>query len=106
MDWVMQILMFGFAAFICFVFSAVFTARRQHIAGLIFGVLELVPAAVSSWAWADALRSSGKGDWFLLGILSYPVAGLIFWCMFAVGILCVVWSVMGRKRQSGSAAQA
>lgn len=105
MDWYTQIVVFGLIALAFFILSMLCTALKRYTAGFAFGVLELVSAAASSWAWADALRNSGKGDWFLLGIVRYPMIGLIFWTMFVVGTLCVVWSVLEQKHQGDPAVE-
>ena len=92
MDLLIQIILFGFIAFGCFVSSVVFlafTTNKRPIVGLAFGVLELIFGALSSAVWAYALKISGKIDWFLLGLLGYPPIALIFYTMLLVGVVCI-----------------
>lgn len=89
MDYLVQILSFGFLAFLMFILAYIFAWKKQPKAGLVFGCLELLSAAISSAAWMDALRVSGKKDWFLLGFFGYTPVSLIFISMFIVGIGCV-----------------
>ncbi|MDE6591263.1 MAG: hypothetical protein K2K53_13175 [Oscillospiraceae bacterium] len=104
MEWFTQVVVFGLAALALFVCSMLCTALKRHTAGFAFGVLELAAAAVSGRAWAAALLGSGKSDFFLLGIFTYPGIALVFWSMFMVGALCIVWSVVEQKHQSGAPA--
>lgn len=108
MDYLTLILGFGSLAFLMFVFSAFFAWKKKPKIGLLFGCLELAAAAVSSAAWMDALRVSGKIDWFLLGLLGYSLVALIFISMFVVGIGCVVVNFRIRFKRptaTGPAAQ-
>lgn len=89
MDYLVKILVFGFFAFLMFILADVFVWKKQPKAGLVFGCLELLSAAISTWGWMDALRVSGKKDWFLLGLFGYTPFALIFISMFIVGIVCV-----------------
>ena len=102
MDWLTQILIFGFVALLFFIASIVFACKKDYARGLLFGILELVAAAISSCTWAYALKVSGKADWFLLGIRRYTTLSLIFWDMFAVGVVCLAINGAGlaRKRKS------
>lgn len=100
MDWVTQILVFGFLAFLLFVLSAVFTRRKKPGLGLLFGALELISAGISCSAWAWALKVSGKAGWFLLGLLSYPPVALIFYAMLAVGVACLAAGFCGLTKAS------
>lgn len=95
MDWVGQIIVFGMLALLMFAFSVMFLQQEKPKIGLVFGCLELFSAMRSAGAWMHALRVSGKGDWFLFGILSYPLVGLICVAMFAVGFLCAAVSIKG-----------
>lgn len=103
MDWVTQILTFGFSILGCFVFSIafiVFTAKKPHIVGLAFGALELILGVLFSSAWAYALKISGKVDWFLLGLLGYTPVALIFYTMLLVGVACIgvnLWFIVRQK---------
>ena len=90
MDWVTQIFAFGLLALALFIASLVFFRLKKSRAGLICGVLELVSGAISCAAWADALKVSGKRDWFLLGLLGYTPIALIFYAMIGCGLLCTV----------------
>lgn len=108
MGLVMQILSFGGPAFLMFVLSVAFCKMRKNWAGLAFGALELLSVAISSRAWMHALRISGKIDWFLLGIFSYPIIGLIWVAMFAVGLICLAVNIGGlahRKKSTAPTAQ-
>lgn len=89
MDAFMQIITFGFIAFVSFVLSIVFAANKQNIAGLLFGVVELISGVLSSLIWACALKNSGKTDWFLLGLFRYTPAALIFYAMLLAGVVCI-----------------
>lgn len=100
MDWLTQILVFGFTALAFFTLSLAFIWAKKPSIGLGFAVLELISASVSSLAWMDALRESGKGDWFLLGVLSYLPIGLIFISMFVVGVRCATVSIQGIREQN------
>lgn len=93
MDYLVQILGFGFLALLMFILADIFVWKKQPKAGLVFGRLELLSAAISSAAWMDALRVSGKKDWFLLGLFGYTPFSLIFIGMLVVGIGCVAVSV-------------
>lgn len=95
MDLFGQIIAFGMLALLMFSFSIAFLQGKKPKIGLVFGCLELFSAVRSAGAWMYALRVSGKGDWFLFGILSYPLVGLICVAMFAVGFLCVAANVRG-----------
>jgi len=95
MDWLTQILVFGFVALLFFIRSVVSIRKKRYALGLAFGILELLSAAVSSSAWAWALKVSGKSDWLMFGILNYPPIGLICVSMFVVGVLCVMKSIWG-----------
>ena len=103
MDWLTQILIFGFAALLFFIGSIVFACKKEFSRGLLFGVLELVSAVISSGAWAWALKVSGKADWFLLGIRRYTLLSFIFWDMLAVGVVCLVINGRGLARNRKSA---
>jgi len=92
----------GMAALIFFLCSAFSTKQERYSLGLAFGVLELLSAVVSSFVWAEALWESGKIDWFLFGILNYPLIGLIFWSMLVAGVLCVVASIRGIKQKKAA----
>ena len=106
MGWVTQIFVFGFIALALFMISLCFILAKKPGIGLVFAVLELISASVSSLAWMVALGDSGKTDWFLLGILGYPPIGLIFWSMFVVGIRCVVLNIKIFREQKALAASA
>jgi len=99
MDCLSQILVFGLVALLLFIGSIVSIQKKLYALGLAFGILELLSATVSSSAWAWALKISGKGDWFLFGILNYPPIGLACISMFLVGVLCVMKSIQrfGKK---------
>lgn len=108
MDWLRQIFVFGLIALVFFIGSQLCASLKKYYLGLFFGILELVSAVVASYAWAWALKVSGKGDWLLLGIFGYTPIGLIFWAMFVVGVMCVVKNVRGlvqKRRPAGAAAQ-
>ena len=100
MGWLMLIVVFGFIALGFFILSQVSIWTKNPRIGLVFAVLELISASISSLAWMWALRVSGKGDWFLLGIFRYTPISLIFWSMFVVGILCVALSIWGIRRKN------
>ena len=102
MGWFYTVIGFGLLAFVCFVSSAVCKLRNNSRMGVLFGFLELLCAAISSSAWAWALKVSGKGDWFLFGILGYPMIGWIFYAMFVVGIGCAAVNIWGLRKQGGS----
>ena len=89
MDAFMQIITFGFIAFVSFVLSIAFATQEQNIVGLLFGVVELLFGVLSSLVWACALKSSGKADWFLLGLVRYTPAALIFYAMLTAGVVCI-----------------
>lgn len=95
LNWGMQVIIFGLFALFFFIDSIVCAIRTDFSHGLLCGLLELVSAAISSSAWAWALRVSGKSDWYLLGIHRYTLVSLIFWSMFAVGVLCLVINWIG-----------
>ncbi len=100
MDCLSQILIFGFVALLLLIRSVVSIQKKQYTLGLSFGILELLSATVSSSAWAWALKVSGKGDWFLFGILNYPPLGLICISMFVVGVLCVIMGIRGVTKKA------
>lgn len=102
MDLFFQILIFGSLAAFMFILSAGFAMTKRHMAGLLFGVLELLAAAVSSGTWAYALKISGKIDWFLLGIFSYTPIALICAAMFAAGVWCAAVNLRGFLRRPTS----
>lgn len=106
MGWLVQIFVFGALALGLFLGSLGFEERGRYALGAALGAAELLPAAVSSVVWADALRVSGKADWFVLGILSYPLIGLIFWCMIGAGIFATVKSIFGEARAKNGPAPA
>lgn len=93
MGWFLQIVVFGLLAFLMFVLSAVYTKREKSRIGLAFGVLELLSAAISSSAWAWALKVSGKDDWFLFGVRRYTLMALICIAMLVTGILCIAMNL-------------
>lgn len=97
MDYFWQIVGFGFLALGLFGCSLVLAKQKHYIAGLVFGVLELLAGAVSCRVWMLALKVSGKSDWFLLGLLGYTPVALIFYAMMGAGILCVVLNFRGLK---------
>lgn len=98
MDWVTQTLGFGFLALPLFGLSVLFAWRKKYKLGLLFGGLELISGGVSCAAWAWALKVSGKADWFLLGLLGYTPAALIFYAMLVVGIVCLIANFRGLVR--------
>ena len=102
MGWEMKIFFWGLYALAFFIGSELYTSQKKHFRGLLFAVAELVAAVLATEPWIWALRSSGKSDWFLLGILGYTPVGLIFWAMYVVGIINVVKNVRGmiQKRKS------
>ncbi len=100
MDCLSQILIFGFVALLLLIRSVVSIQKKQYTLGLSLGILELLSATVSSSAWAWALKVSGKGDWFLFGILNYPPLGLICISMFVVGVLCVIMGIRGVTKKA------
>ena len=109
MDWVTQVLCFGFLAFLMFILSAVFAWKGKIGIGLLFAGLELLSAAISSMGWMYALLISGKTDWFLLGFVGYRPVSLIFISMFIVGIGCVavnLWMCYKRSAATNPAVQA
>ena len=109
MEWGKQIIVFGLIALVFFIGSQLCASLKKYFLGAIFGILELASAVVSSYAWAWALKVSGKGDWFLLGILGYPPIGLIFWAMFVVGVMSLVKNGKGlaqKRKSADTAAQA
>ncbi|MCI9263924.1 MAG: hypothetical protein HFF06_05065 [Oscillospiraceae bacterium] len=95
MDWIPQTLLFGFLALALFLLSALALRRKKHPAGLTLRLLELLSAAISCSAWRWALWTSGKVDWSLLGLRSYPLMGCICVAMFAAGGLCVIGNTIG-----------
>ena len=103
MDWLTQILIFGFAALLFFIGSIVCACQNKYYLGLLCGILELVSAVISSGAWAWALKVSGKADWFLLGLRGYTLLSFIFWDMLAVGAVCLVINGRGLARNRKSA---
>ncbi len=102
MDWFLQLIGFGVAAFFMFIFSVSSAEAKRYKAGLLFGGLELLSAAVSSGAWAYALKISGKTDWFLFGLFGYTPIALICIAMFVVGIGCVAVNARGLSKGSVS----
>ena len=104
-NWLVQVLIWGFAALLFFIASLVFACRKDYSRGRLFGILELVAASISSGIWAYALRVSGKADWSLLGFRRDPLISLIFWGMLAAGVLCLAINGFGlsRKRKSAQA---
>lgn len=106
MGWVMQMLGFGFLAFIMLLLSATFAWRKRYKLGLLFGGMELIAAGVSSSAWAWALKVSGKIDWFLLGLMRYTPIALICYAMFAVGTICLIVNFCGFIKDLDAAAEA
>ena len=102
MDWLTQILIYGLYALAFYIGSELYTSQKKHFRGLLFIAGELVAAVLATEPWIWALRSSGKSDWFLLGILGYTPISLIFWAMYVVGIINVVKNVRGmiQKRKS------
>lgn len=103
MDWFVQIIAFGLLAFLFFVLSAASGSKHKFGCGVFFGFLELLCAVISSSAWAWALKVSGKGDWFLLGILGYTPVVLICYAMFVVGAWCTVTNIRGISKQKTAA---
>lgn len=88
-------LLFGFLALALFVLSIMAFRRKKPPAGLVLGILELFSAAISCNAWRWALWTSGKVDWRLLGLRSYPLIGCICVAMLAAGGLCVIGHAVG-----------
>lgn len=108
MGWFFQVIFFGILAALMFGVSVDFVKAKRCVTGLLFGVLELLAAAVSSGAWAYALKISGKADWFLLGIHRYTPIALICYAMFAVGVWCVamnLWGIVKHLAAANPAAQ-
>lgn len=99
MEWFYTVIGFGLLAFLFFVISEVFKRKNRFGRGMLFGFLELLPAVISSSAWAWALKVSGKADWFVFGIFRYTLMGLICYAMFAAGIWCIVANVRGIGKQ-------
>lgn len=95
MDWHTQVVSFGLVALVLFIGSVVSIRLKKFFLGLVFGLSELAAATVSSYHWAWALKVSGKTDWLQLGLFSYPLAGLIFWSMLVVGVLCFLVNFFG-----------
>lgn len=94
-DWGAQIFFFGLIALGLFLASVYCIRKGKYIAALVLAVAELVSGALTIPAWMWALKISGKVDWYLLGLRNYPPVALIFYAMFAVGILCIVFSIVG-----------
>ena len=99
LNWVMQVIIFGLFALFFFFDSIICAIRMDFSHGLLCGLLELASAAISSSAFAWALKVSGKADWYLLGIHRYTPYSLIFWSMFAVGVLCLAVNGVGLVRK-------
>jgi len=58
MDWFLQMLFFGILAFGMLTLSVGFAEAKRYRTGMLFGVLELLSAAISSKAWMYALRAN------------------------------------------------
>ena len=99
-SWFGLVTLFGLLALGLFIGSAALAGKKQYRAGLCCGILELLAAAVSSSAWAWALKVSGKADWMLFGLFGYTIAALICYAMFVVGALCVLASARGIVRRA------
>lgn len=76
-----------------------FFKKKHGLFTALFGVLWFVAMAAVSSYWAYLLKISGKIDWFLLGLLSYPPIGLFCYAVLAVGIVCVVWGIRSYMQQ-------
>ena len=63
--------------------SCGFAWGKKNRIGLLFGVLELLAAFLSSTGWTEALRISGKMDWLQVGSRTASVAAEIFGCIVA-----------------------
>ena len=98
MDWFLQVFVFGALALAFFLFSLALLKRKQNIAGLAAGMLELLSGTVSCGAWMWALKVSGKTDWLLLGLLRYTPIALVFYAMMSAGVLCVFLNLRSLKR--------
>ena len=85
-------------AAVFFMLSVWLVRSEKRAAGFVFAALELLSAAAATAAWMWALESSGKIDWFLLGIFSYTPFALIFYAMFAAGIGCIVMNARSMRR--------
>lgn len=97
-SWFSMVSLFSSLALIFFILSLRFAWKKRYKTGMLLAVLELMSGAVSSAAWAWALKVSGKTDWFLLGIRNYGFGGLIFWCMDGVGLICLALCMGGMIR--------
>lgn len=97
--WALQVLAFGLLALIFFVFYLTYAQQKKYAHSLVFGILELISAVISSAAWAWALRVSGKVDWLLLGLIRYTFLALIFIAMLTVGVYCIVTSIRKLSKQ-------
>ncbi len=100
MGWALQVIVFGFVALFLFIRSVASIRKKQYALGLAFGILELLSATISSSAWAWALHVSGKSDWHLFGISTFPPLGLICISMFVVGALCVIMGIRGVTKKT------
>lgn len=94
-NWFSMVFLFGSLALIFFILSLRFAWKRKYKTGMLLAVLELMNGAVSSTAWAWALKVSGKTDWSLLGIRGYTHIAVIFWCMDGVGFICLALCMGG-----------
>lgn len=94
-NWIAQIFFFGLIALGLFLASVYCIRKGKYVAALVLAVAELGSGALTLPPWLWALKSSGKADWYLLGLRNYPSVALIFYAMFAAGILCIVFSIAG-----------
>ena len=70
--------------------SLYLACKKKTGFGLLSGALGLLTAILTILAWREALYQSGKLDWNLLGIRTYPLAAAICIAMFFLGVLAVV----------------
>ena len=78
--------------------------ERRYVLGLLFTCLELLSAVPLIVWWMCALKVSGKTDWYLLGLLSYPFPAICFYALFAVGAVCAgmnIWGIAREKKTAG-----
>ena len=86
-------------------FSLYLAYKKKPGLGLLSGALGLLTAILTILAWREALYQSGKLDWNLLGVRTYPLAAAICIAMFFLGVFSIVvnlWALIKQKRHRTS----
>ncbi len=89
-------LLCGFLAVMAIIIAFVFTVRKKHLMGVLFGVADMVLVILSAQGFLDMMLASGK-------ILSPELFGFgyekpVFFTyviMFVIGLVFVFWDICG-----------